>query len=301
MAPTPGSSAMAYIKQCKPTLRGEVSKMAYLLHTYAVLSDCTLIGMDERPGDPGAVEMEMPAELDKQEFASLHYRTHPGLMVEIAILRADKELLVHWASHSVEAAGESPPIHSTAVPLGKYFTGSDLGADAYERELVPELMDKFTAGLDIMFQAKPPESALSQGAQPAQQNSGDCGRSKPRPDNPARPDQMAAPAPLPMQPVHGFRPDPSPLMDGVPMHGGSHVGPDDPMFAGLVRGHGFRTARYPPGARFDPIAPDGLPGSHPDDFVGPGQADGWHDLGPPPGRNVPGRRGPGNDPFGGFM
>jgi len=48
-------------------------------------------------------------------------------------------------------------------------------------------------------------------------------------------------------------------------------------------------------------APDGLPGSHPDDFVGPGQADGWHDLGPPPGRNVPGRGGTGTDPFGGFM
>jgi len=30
--------------------RGEVSKMAYLMHAYAILSDCTLVGVDDRPG-----------------------------------------------------------------------------------------------------------------------------------------------------------------------------------------------------------------------------------------------------------
>lgn len=95
--------------------------------------------------------MEMPAELDKQDFASLHYRTPNGSRVEIAVMRADNELLLHWAEHSGEDASAAP-VHSVSIPQGTYFADSESGADAYQREKVPELMDKFTAGLDIVFQ-----------------------------------------------------------------------------------------------------------------------------------------------------
>lgn len=40
--------------------------------------------------------------------------------------------------------------------------------------------------------------------------------------------------------------------------GGSHIGPDDPMFAGLVHSRPGRMSTLPPGARFDPIGM-GLP------------------------------------------
>lgn len=55
--------------------------------------------------------------------------------------------------------------------------------------------------------------------------------------------------------------------------GGMHVGPGDPIFGpgrmgggvGGPPGHGS----LPPGARWDPVAPPGMPGFHPDDFQHP--------------------------------
>mmetsp|Transcript_9894 Transcript_9894/g.25224 ORF Transcript_9894/g.25224 Transcript_9894/m.25224 type:complete len:237 (-) Transcript_9894:164-874(-) len=71
---------------------------------------------------------------------------------------------------------------------------------------------------------------------------------------------------------------------------GSHVGPDDPIFSGMG---GRRDGRrppgpgLPPGARWDPINPQGIPGFHPDDFIPDGRPvrdrDVHPDIGPPPG------------------
>ena len=58
---------------------------------------------------------------------------------------------------------------------------------------------------------------------------------------------------------------------GTGTGGGMHVGPNDPLFAGRhhdplrMPGGGGRGG-LPPGARYDPIAPQGLPGFNPDDF-----------------------------------
>lgn len=41
------------------------------------------------------------------------------------------------------------------------------------------------------------------------------------------------------------------------MGGGMHMGPDDPIFAGRMRGQPSRGG-LPPGARWDPINPPGL-------------------------------------------
>lgn len=95
----------------------------------------------------------MPAELEKQDFTSLHYRTPHGALIELAVMRADNELLLHWAGRDVDNTHEAPqPIHSVSIPLGKYFTDSEHGADAYQREHVSELMEQFTVGLDILLQ-----------------------------------------------------------------------------------------------------------------------------------------------------
>uniref|UniRef100_A0A7R9Z1J1 PI31 proteasome regulator N-terminal domain-containing protein n=1 Tax=Chlamydomonas euryale TaxID=1486919 RepID=A0A7R9Z1J1_9CHLO len=78
--------------------------------------------------------------------------------------------------------------------------------------------------------------------------------------------------------------------------GGMHVGPGDPLFAGRVRHPvGFGPGGVPamPGQRWDPIAPEGLQGWSPDDFVrggggGTGQGPPLHpDLAQPgPGRGT---------------
>ncbi|KAG2440745.1 hypothetical protein HXX76_003602 [Chlamydomonas incerta] len=79
--------------------------------------------------------------------------------------------------------------------------------------------------------------------------------------------------------------------------GGMLVGPDNPIFADRLRhprmggpgmGPGMGPGSGVPGMRWDPIAPEGLQGWHPDDFTRDGRAmrgEGFNDIGrPPPGR-----------------
>lgn len=63
----------------------------------------------------------------------------------------------------------------------------------------------------------------------------------------------------------GFRPPgygslQEPFPGGMGRSGGMHVGPDDPLFAGRsgMQRPG-RPGMNPPGARFDPIGPPGMP------------------------------------------
>jgi proteasome inhibitor subunit 1 (PI31) len=77
--------------------------------------------------------------------------------------------------------------------------------------------------------------------------------------------------------------------------GGMHVGPRDPMFiggggirggggVGIGGGGGPPAFPLPPGARYDPINPPGLPGFRPDDFIpGGGRGRGGRGAGPGPG------------------
>jgi len=53
-----------------------------------------------------------------------------------------------------------------------------------------------------------------------------------------------------------------------PMMGGMHMGPGNPMFSGGLRHPGARggTMMQPPGSRYDPIGPPGIPGWDPEDF-----------------------------------
>ncbi|KAG2442000.1 hypothetical protein HYH02_009792 [Chlamydomonas schloesseri] len=83
---------------------------------------------------------------------------------------------------------------------------------------------------------------------------------------------------------------------GLAGGGGMLVGPDNPIFADRLRhprmggpgmgGPGMGPGG--PGVRWDPIAPEGLQGWHPDDFTREGRAhrgEGFNDIGrPPPGR-----------------
>jgi len=53
--------------------------------------------------------------------------------------------------------------------------------------------------------------------------------------------------------------------------GGMHVGPGHPFFADRMRHQPPGGRALPPGARWDPVAPEGLEGWSPDDFAPPGQ------------------------------
>ncbi|KAK9866815.1 hypothetical protein WJX84_003941 [Apatococcus fuscideae] len=109
--------------------------------------------------------------------------------------------------------------------------------------------------------------------------------------NPVRGGRMPMGAEDLMSP--GFpTPGMGPGMPGFPgfpgsRSGGMHMGPDDPLFAGRRgMGMGPGSTTLPPAGRFDPIAPPGLPGSHPDDFTPGGH--GMHPdvMQPGPGRGT---------------
>ena len=63
----------------------------------------------------------------------------------------------------------------------------------------------------------------------------------------------------------GFRPPgygglQEPFPGGMGRTGGMHMGPDDPLFAGRFgMGRPGRPGMNPPGARYDPIGPPGMP------------------------------------------
>lgn len=63
----------------------------------------------------------------------------------------------------------------------------------------------------------------------------------------------------------GFRPPgygslQEPFPGGIGGTGGMHMGPDDPLIAGRAgRGRQGRSGLLPPGARYDPIGPPGMP------------------------------------------
>lgn len=63
----------------------------------------------------------------------------------------------------------------------------------------------------------------------------------------------------------GFRPPgygslQEPFPGGIGGTGGMHMGPDDPLFAGRAgRGRPGMSGALPPGARYDPIGPPGMP------------------------------------------
>jgi proteasome inhibitor subunit 1 (PI31) len=76
----------------------------------------------------------------------------------------------------------------------------------------------------------------------------------------------------PLPPSH----QPGNLPSGPHRGGGMHVGPGDPIFGAGRYGRGVGVGGregggggevLPPGARWDPIAPEGLPGAHPEDYV----------------------------------
>ena len=70
--------------------------------------------------------------------------------------------------------------------------------------------------------------------------------------------------------------------------GGLLIGPNNFPFRGPrapgPRGFGrLPDPMLPPGARWDPMAPPGMPGFRPGEMRDQMRQDGWHDVGPPPG------------------
>ena len=106
-----------------------------------------------------APEIDMPQEWPDDAFAKLCYRMPDTRLLEIAVLREGDNLLLHWSPYDPEEATSSNTVHSTTIPAGAFFSDSQHAADAFAREKLGELVDKFAPGIDLVLQAGRKSSA----------------------------------------------------------------------------------------------------------------------------------------------
>jgi proteasome inhibitor subunit 1 (PI31) len=218
----------------------------------------------------------------------------------VKCLSAGPQLLVHWVPGGSAAAvntGSSPEPHTLELEVGAYTTDAPAAPACYKDadKLVQQLSQCFSGALGsgkagtAAGAAAAAGSSGRQGEAATASGSGRAEREDPlrepagvsgigyRP--PGIPvgigaDDVVPPGVPP--PGYGGGPGFPGLMEPGPLRGGGgmHVGPGDPIFGsgrmgggvGGPPGHGPGMPGLPPGARWDPIAPPGMRGFHPDDY-----------------------------------
>ncbi|KAA6425319.1 MAG: hypothetical protein FRX49_04812 [Trebouxia sp. A1-2] len=143
-------------------------------------------------------------------------------------------------------------------------------------DLVDKLHNTTNAAEQSAQSLKPQEAASAKG----QLNNAASTRQEPGPDYGAADDEFPQESRRITQPPSGFlgshdavppgfQPPgygglQEPFPGGMGRTGGMHMGPDDPLFAGRSgMGRSGRPGLNPPGARYDPIGPPGMPGFNP--------------------------------------
>jgi hypothetical protein len=97
-----------------------------------------------------APEQSLPEDWDVGDLVQLHYRTPSKAHLQIKCLGVGDSVLVHWSSGA--ATGHN--IHSVEVPTGDVLGPGDAGLGAYNLEKLPELINRFAAGLDLAISVR---------------------------------------------------------------------------------------------------------------------------------------------------
>jgi hypothetical protein len=94
----------------------------------------------------------MPQEWSDEPFAKLCYKMPDKRMLEVAVLQSDDNLVLHWCPFNPTDSHQSGDVHSTTISTAALFSDSDNGAQAYVREQLRGLIDKFAPGIDLVIQ-----------------------------------------------------------------------------------------------------------------------------------------------------
>ncbi|KAK7339733.1 hypothetical protein VNO77_20415 [Canavalia gladiata] len=272
-------SVLAVIRASRPTFRNQNDKIAFAVHSSFLASGYVLTSTgrqalsDTAFSDPSNDEVPVDNwnELD-DEYAFVYANPEKdSKKVIVKCLVMNDSLLV-----SALSEGSSEPLH-LEINVGDY-TEEDGGSN-YSQQF--KNLDKLVKRIDEDILSKLGGSASASSSSKSSETSDQTRQVTPEPvagyGEPAGPPNHHTGIifpPVPLGSGSDLVPGPGagvyPSRGGLGIGGSMHVGPDDPRWFGGIGGdHAFPGGLpgVPPGARFDPYGPPGVPGFEPNRFA----------------------------------
>ncbi|XP_004492371.1 probable proteasome inhibitor [Cicer arietinum] len=272
-------SVLALIRAARPTFRNQNDKIAFVVHSsflasgYILTATGPLALSDTALSNPSNDEVSVDHwnELN-DEYAFVYFNPEKGSKkVLVKCLVMNEKLLVHALS-----AGFSEPLH-LEINVGDY-SGED-GGNNFSQQF--KNLDKLVKRIDADILSKLDGSAKASSSTKSSETSD---RTQPETSEPVPgfhepyglPDHHPGIIFPPVSIGSGSDLLPGPAAGVYPSRGdhdfggGMLVGPNDPRwFGGIGGGPSFPGGLpgVPPGARFDPYGPPGIPGFEPNRFA----------------------------------
>uniref|UniRef100_A0A2P2JBF2 Uncharacterized protein MANES_09G098300 n=1 Tax=Rhizophora mucronata TaxID=61149 RepID=A0A2P2JBF2_RHIMU len=274
-------SVMAVIRAARPTLRNDHDKVAFAVHASSLAAGYLLVATGPDAFSDTALSSSSTDEVGiehwnelEDEYAFLYVNPEKGSKkVLVKCLKMNDKLLL-----DALADGASEPVH-LEIDVNDYV--GDNGGSNYSAQF--KNLDKLVKNLNKEVLSKLDGSSKeSSSGKPSRLEGCDMPRHDIiQPDiavseptrAPIHPSGIVYP---PVNPIGGSDLSPGPGAGVYPTRGdfgagGSLLlGPNDPRWFGGVGGEpGFPAGRLgvPPGARFDPYGPPGIPGFEPSRFA----------------------------------
>ncbi|XP_058215960.1 probable proteasome inhibitor isoform X1 [Rhododendron vialii] len=267
-------SVLAVIRAARPSFRNKADKVAFAVHAPFVAAGFVL----HAAGPPAAADDALSSacsdevgvdnwnELD-DDYAFLYTNPANSKKVLVKCLAMNDKLLVDALSED-----SSEPIH-LEINIGDYVTengGSNYAAQYKNSEQLVKIIDKEILSKIIGTPKESPSTKPSSSrTRDTEDTEPEIQRPQPSPGFDYPPVNPGGFSDLFPGPGAGMYPNRGDFGIGS---GGMFVGPDHPLFRGSGRGidpalPGGLPRGIPPGARFDPYGPPGVPGFEPGRFV----------------------------------
>ncbi|PRQ37812.1 putative PI31 proteasome regulator [Rosa chinensis] len=261
-------SVMAVIRAARPTFRNNNDKVAFAVHASFVASGYELIATGPPAFSDSALLSSSPIdevgidgwnELD-DEYAFVYANAENKNKLLVKCLVMNEKLFVDaLASHSLHLE----------INVGDYV-GGESGSN-YSSQF--KNLETLVNTLDAQLLSKLDSSSSTSNVAPVSSETSERSITEPptRPSDPPLPSRIVYPSVNPIGDSDRF---PGPGAGMYPARGdfgggGMLLGPNDPRWFGGIREPGFPGGQpgVPPGARFDPYGPPGVPGFEPNRFA----------------------------------
>ncbi|KAL0020495.1 hypothetical protein WJX77_011207 [Trebouxia sp. C0004] len=287
---TTPNALVSMIMAMNPTFRTRNDRVAFAVHAFMVANGFKLEAVGDNADKASSAESirssERVAEFDtwnaSADAYTFLYNPDPwqqGVIEKpmlLKIVSLGDQLLLNWVT--LHSAQHEP--QQLELEASHYITSKSGLPACYQN--IDDLVGKLRSTTHPAEQSaglKPREAASAKG----QLNNAASMRQEAEPDYGAADDEFPKESRRIAQPPSGilgshdavppgFQPPgygglQESFPGGMGRTGGMHMGPDDPLFAGRSgMGRSGRPGLNPPGARYDPIGPPGMPGFNPDDF-----------------------------------